>query len=260
MLGEIYHPAGKALEHAQAVLETENAYAVNVALGCKMGCSYCYGPGATYQNRESWRNVRYPTKSPLELVRRQLDKGLCPNGVFISFLTEPLHPKVRDSTEELASFLLSQDIRVAISSKLGIASDPGVRHGMTVVSVDPKFSHNFEGVNPPPKSRINTLRTAHNLGEYTWASLEPLPCPAIWKQDILEVLQRLDFVDFLILGKWNYDKRSSTDEARSYYRDAVHTFRDFCAEHGIRHHVKAGTVKFVTARHQHENSSAGGNT
>ena len=245
MLGEIYQPAGKALEHAQAVLETQNAYAVNVALGCKMGCSYCYGPGATYQNRESWRNVRYPTKSPRELVRRQLDKGLRPDGVFISFFTEPLHPKARASTEELANFLLFQDVKVAISSKLGVASVPGVRHGMTVVSVNRKFSHDFEGVNPPPQSRINTLRTAHELGEYTWASLEPLPCPAIWDQDILEVLQKLHFVDFLILGKWNYDKRSSTKEARAYYRDAVHTFRDFCAEHGIRNHVKVGTLKFV---------------
>jgi len=245
MLGQLYQPSGKALEHAQAVLETENAYAVNVALGCKMGCSYCYGPGATYQNRENWRNVRYPTKNPLELVRRQLDKGLRPEGIFISFFTEPLHPKARASTEKLANFLLFQDIKVAISSKLGIASVPGVRHGMTVVSVDPKFSHNFEGVNPPPNSRINTLRTAHELGEYTWASLEPLPCPAIWDQDILEVLQKLHFVNFLILGKWNYDARSSTNEARAYYRDAVHTFRDFCAENNIRHYIKTDTLRFI---------------
>ena len=245
MLGQLYQPAGKALEHAQAILETEDAYAVNVAYGCKMGCSYCYGPGATYQNRESWRNVRYPTKSPLELVRRQLDKGLRPEGVFISFFTEPLHPKARDSTEEIARFLLSQGIQVAISSKLGIASVPGVRNGMTVVSADAEFSRSYEGFNPLPQSRINTLRTAHDSGEYTWASLEPLPCPAIWKQDILEVLQKLNFVDFLILGKWNYDKRSSTKEARAYYRDAVGTFCDFCAEHGIRHYVKAGTLSFV---------------
>ena len=245
MLGQLYQPSGKALEHARAVLDMEDVHAVNVAYGCKMGCCYCYGPGATYQNRESWKNVRYPTKSPLKLVRQQLDKGLNSEGVFISFFTEPLHPKTRASTEELAEFLLSQDIRVAISSKLGLASVPGVRHGMTVVSVDPEFSHNFEGVNPSPRSRVNTLRTKHASGEYTWASLEPLPCPAIWNQDILEVLQRLQFVDFLILGKWNYDARSSTKEARAYYRDAVWTFRDFCTEHGIRHHVKVDTLRFI---------------
>jgi len=245
MLGEIYQPAGKALEHAQAVLETENAYAVNVALGCKMGCSYCYGPGATYQNRESWKNVRYPTKSPLELVRRQLDKGLRPEGVFISFLTEPLLPGVRDSTEDLAQFLVDQDIKVAISSKSGVAMVTGVRHGMTVVSIDAEFTRRFEGINSEPMMRTETLRAVHDSGEYTWASLEPLPCPEIWEQDVLETLQHLDFVDFLILGKWNYDARSSTKEARAYYRDAVNTFRDFCIEHGIRHYIKVGTLKFV---------------
>jgi DNA repair photolyase len=245
MLGELYQPSGKALEHARAVLDLKDAHAVNVAYGCSMGCSYCYGPSATYQSLASWREVRYPKEKPIELVRRQLDKGLCPNGVFISFLTEPLLPGVRESTEDLAQFLVDQDIKVAISSKSGVAMVTGVRHGMTVVSTDAGFTHRFEGINPEPMMRVETLRAIHDSGEYTWASLEPLPCPAIWEQDILEVLQRLDFVDFLILGKWNYDVRSSTSEARAYYRDAVLAFRDFCAEHGIRHHIKTGTLRFI---------------
>ncbi len=37
MLGELYRPMGKALEHARVVLETEEPYAVNVALGCSVG-------------------------------------------------------------------------------------------------------------------------------------------------------------------------------------------------------------------------------
>ena len=245
MLGQLYQPSGKALEHARAVLETENAYAVNVALGCKMGCSYCYGPGSTYQSKESWGEVRYPKERPIELVRRQLDKGLRPEGVFISFLTEPLLPGVRESTEDLAQFLVDRDIRVAISSKSDICLVAGIRHGMTIVSMDAEFTHRFEGTNPEPMMRVETLKAAHDSGEYTWASLEPLPCPEIWSQDIFEVLRELQFVDFLILGKWNYDKRSSTKEARAYYRGAVDTFKEFCAEHDIRHHIKDGTVKFV---------------
>jgi len=34
-------------------------------------------------------------------------------------------------------------------------------------------------------------------------------------------------------------------EAREYYRGAVDTFRDFCAEHGIRHYVKTDTLRFI---------------
>lgn len=245
MLGELYRPSGKALEHAQAVLETEEVYAVNVAYGCHMGCTYCYGPKSTYQSWESWREVRFPKERPLNLVRQQLEKGLRPEGVFISFLTEPLLPRVRESTEDLAQFLIDQDIKVAISSKSDICLVAGIRHGMTIVSMDPEFTRKFEGSNPKPMMRVKALHAMHDSGEYTWASLEPLPCPEIWEQNILKLLREVQFVDFLIMGKWNYDGRADTLEAREYYRGAVGAFRGFCAEHGIRHHVKADTLRFI---------------
>ena len=130
MLGELYRPSGKALEHTRAVLEMEEPYAVNVSLGCSVGCDYCYGPFSTRQSRENWRRVRYPTLKPVDLITKQLDKGLEPTGVFISFLTDPLLPKVRESTEEIARLLLDRGIRVATSSKLGISSVEDVRHGI----------------------------------------------------------------------------------------------------------------------------------
>ena len=245
MLGELYRPTGKASEHARAVLEIEDVHAVNVAYGCDMGCSYCYGPKSTYQTLESWREVRYPKEKPIELVRQQLDKGLKPEGVFISFLTEPLLPGVRESTEDLAQFLVDKGIRVAISSKSDVCLVADIRHGMTIVSMDAEFARRFEGNNPEPMMRVETLKAVHDSGEYTWVSLEPLPCPEIWEQDIFETLRQLQFVDFLILGKWNYDRRADTSEAREYYRSAVDTFREFCAEHGIRHYIKADTLRFI---------------
>ena len=245
MLRELYTPSGSALEHARAVLEMDDVHAVNVAYGCSMGCSYCYGPKSTYQSLESWREVRFPKERPLDLVRRQLEKGLRPKGVFISFLTEPLLPRVQASTEDLAQFLVDQGIRVAISSKSDICLVAGIRHGMPIVSMDAEFTRRFEGTNPDPMMRVEDLSAVHDSGEYTWASLEPLPCPEIWKQDIFEVLRQLQFVAFLILGKWKYALRAATPEAREYYRGAVDTFREFCAEHGIRHYVKADTLRFI---------------
>ena len=245
MLGQLYRPSGKALEHAQAVLEVDDVHAVNVAYGCSMGCTYCYGPKSTYQSRESWREVRFPKERSLDLVRQQLKKGFRPEGVFISFLTEPLLPGVRESTEDLAQFLIDQDIKVAISSKSDICLVAGIRHGMTIVSMDAEFTHRFEGTNPKPMMRVEALKAAHDSGEYTWASLEPLPCPEIWSQNVFDVLRELQFVDFLILGKWNYDLRADTLEAREYYRGAVNAFREFCAEHGIRHYIKTDTLRFI---------------
>ncbi len=250
MLGQLYKPSGKALEHARTVLETEEPYAVNVALGCSVGCDYCYGPLSTRQSRENWRQVRYPKKKPVDLITKHLDKGLEPEGVFISFLTDPLLPRVRESTEEVAQLLLDRGIRVATSSKLGISSVDDIRHGMTIVSLDDEFTRKEEGNAPPPKWRVNKLKDAHERGEYTWASLEPCPCPDIWEQDLHNLLEELCFVDLMILGKWNYDARSRTPEAREYYHGTVDVFRDFCTENGIRHYVKSGTLKFIKARAQ----------
>jgi len=248
MLGELYRPSGKALEHARVVLETEEAYAVNIALGCRVGCGYCYGPLSTRQSRENWRQVRYPKKHPVDLITKQLDKGLEPIGVFISFLTDPFLPSVRESTEEVARLLLDRGIRVATSSKLDISSVDGVRHGMTIVSLDDEFSRREEGNAPSPKWRVKKLKAAYERGEYTWASLEPCPCPGIWEQDLHMLLEELNFVDLIVLGKWNYDRRASTIEAQEYYQGAVDVFREFCKDHGIRNYVKTGTLKFIEDR------------
>ena len=92
------------------------------------------------------------------------------------------------------------------------------------------------------------MKDAHERGEYTWVSLEPCPSPSIWKQDLQNILEALYFVDLMILGKWNYNKRASTSEAREYYHGAVDVFTDFCTGHNIRHYVKSGTLKFIMAK------------
>jgi hypothetical protein len=60
-----------------------------------------------------------------------------------------------------------------------------------------------------------------------------------------KVLEELAFVDFIVFGKWNYDVRSSTPEAKEEYLDYVYTFRDFCKANNIRYHVKSETLKFI---------------
>lgn len=250
MLGQLYRPSGKALEHARAVLELEDPHAVNVAWGCNIGCGYCYGPRFSMQTRENWMKVRYPKEPPLELVKKQLSRnsivlGAEVEGVFISFMTDPYLPLVRKLTEPLIKYLIDQEIRVATSSKIEVSDVPGVRNGMTILSLDRSFWEMYEPNAPSPISRLLDLNKAHEWGEYTWVSLEPCPCRGIWTQDIRGLLRALVFVDLIILGKWNYDPRAKTDEARKDYRRTIDTFRDFCKEHGIRHHIKSETLDFI---------------
>jgi len=248
MLGELYKPSGLALETAKAVLSVDNPYAVNVALGCPNGCLYCYGPLASRQGREKYLTPRCPKKDPVDLISRQLSKGLDVEGVFISFLTDPYLPQLEEKTEELVNFLLDKGIKTATLSKIGTSSWFGNWNGMTIVSPYKDFSAKYEPNVHSPQERISMLEKTHNRGNYTWASLEPWPVSDIYPyemDDIWDFWEDLSFADFLIFGKWNYDKRAKTEKARGEYADIVPLFEEFCHEYGIYYHIKSDTRKFI---------------
>jgi len=259
MLGELYKPKGLARETAQAVLEVEEPYAVNVALGCPNGCSYCYGPLCMKMSREEWCKLRFPKKPSAELVKEQLERAFLKNplsslrgldGVFMSFFTDCFHPKNRKNTEDLIRMLWHSDFRIhlATSSKLGITHecDLAVRHGISLVSLDERFWKKYEPNALSPKMRLRELCCGHIKG-YSWVSMEPYPTSVIWKQDINELLEELAIwgTDLIVFGKWNYDKRANTEEARKEYAENIQVLTDFCKSNDIRLHIKSDTLKFV---------------
>ena len=246
MLGELYYPRGKARETAQRVLEVENPMALNVALGCSNACGYCFGGRAYFKS--DWIDVRYPKQSPLEMVKRQ---NLKPEGVFLSFATDPFLCKNRKNTLELLAYLRERNIPTATLSKLDIPEIKGNRNGMTIVSLDKKFNRTWEPKAASSIERVKKLKAKHEQGEYTWVSVEPFPPPSIWKQDLIELLEEIKFVDFMIFGKWNYDKRASTREAIRFYREKAVEFKMYCEAHKIRYWIKGGknhTIRKSEAR------------
>lgn len=239
MLGQIYKPSGLALETAQAVLEVENPHACNVALGCSNGCTYCYLPYVMRRSREECLIVRHPKESPRLLVEKQLLKRGLPQGVFLSFLTDPFLEENRGSTERLIELLRGYDVSIATSSKVGTSMFP-VKHGMSIVSLDHDFWRAYEPNALPPWERIDLLKDRG----YTWISLEPYPPSAIWKQDLTDLLEAIGFVDLIIFGKWNYDARARTIEARKEYAENITVLRSYCECEDIQLHIKSDTLKF----------------
>jgi len=246
VLGEIYMPKGLARETAQVVMNVVNPHAVNVAVGCSNKCRYCY-VARRYHLR---KDLSLPQKPPVLLVAKQLEKGLDPDGVFISFLTDPFLDQTRKLTEPLIELLLDQNIRVATLSKMGLSltRNQELRGGMTIVSTDPKFWRTWEPNALDPKKRIQLLEHENEIGFYTWVSIEPYPTPALWEQDILDLLEEIKFVDLIIFGKWNYEPLATGPDAEIAYRANVHDIRDFCRSHGIRLHIKADTLRFIGAK------------
>lgn len=242
-LGGIYVPKGLAYETAKAVLQVE-PMACNVAKGCKNGCLYCYGPLAFYHPK--WREMSFPKKHPLEIIMAQIEKGTRPDGVFMSFATDPLLTVNKMATTHVARYCLDTlNTRVAVLSKEGVLDLSGVRHGITLVSIDERFRMSYEKRAAHLVQRIDPLKKKADEGEYTWVSMEPYPVPAIHEQDITDVLEAVKFVKFIIFGKWNYSKDARTPEARDHYREVVPVFRDFCKSNGIRYHIKSDTLKFI---------------
>lgn len=249
MLGELYQPSGLALEQAKAVLEVQDPYAVNVAKGCSSGCSYCYGPRAFF--KKDWSRVERPKTPPAQLVKKQLDRGLKPEGVFISFGTDPFIKKNIMNTYPLLRLLDKRKIRTAVSTKQVMPARftpkklGSFRHGKTIVSIDKEFRKKHERFSATIDRRIADLQKDKLRGIYVWDSMEPYPVPKIHKQDIIKVLEAIKFVDFIIFGRWNYDSRAKGLEAQEFYASIIPQFVDWCKSNKIRYHVKSETLEFA---------------
>ena len=256
MLGELYNPKGMALETARAVLEADNPHASNVALGCSNECSYCYGPLASRTSREKFKSVRCPKDTPLNLIRKQFKKGLTTEGVFLSFLTDPYLPNLRKDTEELVNYLMNwedehgQSIKTATLSKIGVSEYSHNMNGITLVSPYKKFTELFEPGVSSPQKRLELIDQTTEDMESIWVSMEPFPVQDIFPYDMREIKVfweelAASCVDFIIFGKWNYDKRARTKKAQSEYAEIVPQFIDFCNDYGVRYHIKSDTMKLV---------------
>jgi len=250
-LGELYKPRGLALEQAQAALGIERPWGLNVAWGCTNQCKYCYLSKTPLIGKKRMAQMRFP-KDPVELITKQLHKGIEPEGVFLCFGTDPFLRKNRETTERVIGFLLEKNIRVATSSKMGISEHTGVRHGMTIVSLDEEFSKTWEPRAPLPKFRIEELKRAHRRGDFTWVSMEPCPPPAIWGQSITDLLNAISFVDLIVKGRWRYDKRATTKEAVQAYIRIFDEVTEFCKAHDIIFHPKAETMNFLNKKKEED--------
>ena len=226
----------------------EGTYAATHVTGCSHGCRFpCYaflmmqrfGKVASY---EEWCRPRLVANA-LQLAQKELPhlRGKA-HSIHLSFATDPFmfgQPEVVQLTLELMRLINSFDIPVHVLTK-GVISEEALAlsrrnvFGITLVSLDDGFRTRYEPGTAPYLERVMGLWRAHDRGLRTFVNMEPYPTPNIWQQDVVRILDAVDFADELRLGRLNYnDAVRQCPGWRAFYLATGETARQFCKHHHI---------------------------
>ena len=116
-------------------------------------------------------------------------------------------------------------------------------YGITLITTNEAFRKRMEPGSAPWKKRLAALRALHNSGCKTWVSIEPFPTPNIVKQDLLELLEEVSFVDRIIFGRMNYSAEVTAYLLhRQFFNDRAAEVISFCTQRGISYYIKNGTI------------------
>lgn len=238
----IYKPKGPAREYSE--------WAANPYTGCGHGCRYCYVPEMPWaMSRETFNRGATPKPGWIDALAKEAAK-LQAKGqtcqVMLSFTGDPYCPAdatyhlTRDTITTLQAYGLSFVTLSKGGSRALTNLDlyrPGLdAYAATLTLLDPAASLRVEPGAALPDDRLRTLRTFHDAGVTTWASLEPVLDPDV----SLELIRRsYAFVDLFKIGKLNYT--SSKIDLYRFTSQAVSLLNDL----GSRYLIKESLVPYL---------------
>jgi len=242
----IYEPKGRAREYAPL--------ACNLYMGCTHGCKYCYAPACMHKKPEEWHQAaRARGENVLALFERdcvRLAKERADDEtrrVLFCFLSDPYQPLESELhlTRRGISVAARHGIKVDILTKgdgalieqdlpLMLASQTHL--GITLSFINDASRREWEPMASTVQSRLNILRKAHEMGIYTWVSMEPVIIP----QEALEVIRQAhSYVDFWKVGKLNHNKEVEHSINWPQFRDNVTALLDsFCSKYYIKEDLR----------------------
>jgi len=232
-------------------------YTMNHVLGCSHGCKYpCYA----FQQKKRFGEVKsYEdwcepalVENTLELLDAEIPRFIDKiQMLHLCFTTDPFmyeYPEVQDLSIAALKKLNAAGIKCSVLTK-GILPlelselSKDNEYGITLVSLDEDFRIQMEPRSAPLADRLAALSALHDAGCKTWVSIEPYPTPNIYEQKLMPLLEAVSFVDRIIFGKMNYNKKvTAYKEHKDFFNKcAAETIR-FCEECGISYHIKDGTI------------------
>lgn len=232
-------------------------YTMNHVLGCAHGCKYpCYAfmmkkRFGKVKSYEEWLEP-YLVSNTLELLGREiprLKKKI--QSVQLCFSTDPFmygYKEIEDTSLAAIKKLNEASIKCTTLTKglLPLALkdlSKDNEYGITLVSLNEEYRQRMEPDSAPYPERIKALKKLHDAGCKTWVSIEPYPTPNIVEQELIDILNSIDFVDRIIFGRTNYSKEvSSFKEHKHFYNQLAAEVIDFCKEKEIDYHIKNKTI------------------
>ena len=232
-------------------------YTLNHVQGCSHGCLYpCYAymmarRFGRAKDINDWMNPKLVSNA-IELLEKEIPKLKHKiESVHLCFTTDPFmyeYQEINSKSIEIINLLNRNGLPCTALTK-GILpkeltnSDHINSYGITLISLDEDFRKQYEPSSAPYQERIKSLEYLHNKKFKTWASIEPYPTPNIIEQDFDEVLESVSFVDKIIFGRLNYNKKVREYTGyQEFYNKLVYKTIEFCKKNNINYHIKDGTL------------------
>lgn len=233
-------------------------YTLNHVQGCSHGCRFpCYAMQMAkrfgkVKSYEEWLEP-YLVENTLDILDLELPKMKDKiKFVHMCFTTDPFmykFPEIKKMSLKIIEKINSYNIPVEVLTKgiipeevIEVSSHSDNIFGITLVSLNESFRETYEPGTAPYQERLKSLKRCHDAGLKTWVSIEPYPTPNVDDLPLLELLNAISFVDYIVFGRWNYNKIiSNYKECKKFYNEQSEIVEQFCFNHGIRLHIKAGT-------------------
>lgn len=233
-------------------------FCINHVEGCSHGCLYpCYAmmlkkrTGAI-SSYEDWCKPKI-VENAIDLLETEIPRHKSKiKFVHLCFSTDPFmygHDEVGKLSVEIVRRLNKNNITCTMLTK-GVYPVELIQklswqneYGITLVSLNEDFRKSYEPYAAPFEERIEALRWLHMMGFKTWVSIEPYPTPNIVSQELMEILDKVSFVDKIVFGRLNYSSKvKAYPDAREFYNDQAKAVMNFCKTGKIKYYIKEGTV------------------
>lgn len=226
-----------------------NEWCAHHVIGCSHGCKYpCYVMALSDITLEEWIDP-IVVANARELLADELGRfsGRIRNVSFC-YTTDAFmmgQDDVAALTIDLIRELNNQGIACTLLTKGVYPAGDIARlshrnwYGVSLSSLSEQFREEWEPGAASIEDRIESLHRLHRSGLYTFVALEPWPTPNILHQDIMNVLERIKWVDKMVFGPIGFNAKADRYFAlrpgiyHKFYAEQLAKATEFCASHNI---------------------------